>query len=427
MRRSKTTERASHQSAEAGEALVLRYLKHHKEETRSEIVDHYEVLVQRIARKYKGFDSLDDLVQVGTIGLLNALKKFDPTAGVRFTTYATYLISGEIKHYLRDRTQMIRHPAWLQELRHRVNRASNVLQQELGRPADEHELAGHLDVSVASIREVLSTQDMLKVASLDAAIHGDDDSETEIERLDAADFCVDQLTMEDRLVLEQAMSQLRDLEREVLILFHFHSMNQTEIAGKLAISGNYVSHILRQSLAKLRKILVAENERDRVLRRQASAVNYEVLDPLTGAYTEVFFRMRLEEEVHRATCEGTAVGVVTVNFSGLEALRNFYGEASINAFLSDATTFVRDNVRRLDLVCRFGETGFGIILPATGKTAVVAKDRLVNRLGEWLATRFVTDGAVRAELGHGSYPEEAPTARALLALATTRPPVADAA
>jgi RNA polymerase sigma-B factor len=198
--------------------------------------------VERTARKFSGVEAYDDLVSVGYIGLLNALTKFDPSAGVRFNTYATYLVAGEIKHYLRDRSQTIRQPAWLQELRTKVTRASASLQQSLGRTPTEREIAEEVGVSEASVREVIQTQEMLKVGSLDQPAPGDDEGSSEAEKLDAADFCPEQLSMEDRLLLETAMRQLRDLERQVLVLFHFDSLNQTEIANRLGISCNYVSH-----------------------------------------------------------------------------------------------------------------------------------------------------------------------------------------
>src|SRR6185503_19674571 len=154
------------------EGLVLRYVENPRPDLKDLIMVQYSSLVERVARKYAGIESQDDLVQVGYIGLLNALTKFDPDAGVRFNTYATYLVAGEIKHYLRDRSQTIRHPAWLQELRHKVGRAVSVLQQTLGRVPTEREIAEELQVSEASVHEVFATQEMLKVASLDAAPQG---------------------------------------------------------------------------------------------------------------------------------------------------------------------------------------------------------------------------------------------------------------
>lgn len=404
-----------------GEALVLRHLAERSRATQSAALTHFGPLIERIARKYSGLEPVEDLTQVGGIGLLNALEKFDPAANVKFSTYATYLVTGEIKHYLRDRSQTIRHPAWLQELRQRVNRTSNLLQQSLGRIPTASEIALQLALPESTVKEVLATQDTLRVSSLDAALGTDDDSDTELEKLDAADYCADQLTVEDRVVLEQALRQLRDLEREVLVLFHFHSMKQGEIAEHLGISANYVTHILRQSLTKLRKIFAADGEQDRVLKRQASVLSYEVIDPATGAYTEGFFQTRLKEEVHRASSDESAVGVVLIDFIGLQSLQSFYGPESVIDFLADATSFVRNNTRRLDLVCRRGPHGLGVILPSTGHNTVIAKDRLVGRLTDWLVSRFQSNGTIQVEMGHASFPEDGRSIASILTAASVTP------
>lgn len=134
------------------EGLVQRYIEKKSMDKpcgdlKDLIMVHYTGLVERTARKFAGIEPFEDLVQVGYIGLLNALSKFDPEAGVRFNTYATYLVAGEIKHYLRDKTQTIRQPAWLQELRHKVNKGATMLQSELGRVPTEREIAEAIGVS----------------------------------------------------------------------------------------------------------------------------------------------------------------------------------------------------------------------------------------------------------------------------------------
>ncbi len=405
------------------EGIVLRYLRDPRPDIKDLIMVQYASLVERIARRFSGIEPFEDLVQVGFIGLLNALSKFDPEAGVRFNTYATYLVAGEIKHYLRDRSQTIRHPAWLQELRHKVNRSMSVLTQSLGRTPTNREISEELGVSEQAVQEVFQTQEMLRVASLDAGGQGDDDGDTEGERLDAASFCPEQLSMEDRVVLEHAMRQLRDLERQVLLHFHFDAMNQTEIAAKLGISCNYVSHILRQSLAKLRKILTAEEEKDRLLRRQAEAVDYDVIDANTGAYTESYFRTRLEEELHRASAEEMTTSLVIINFKGLETMRQFYGDASVSDFLADAAEFLKSNVRRLDLVARYNSTGFAVILPSTGHGVNVVRKRLVDKASNWMSGKFVANGPVSVEIGQAVAPVDGRTGSEILKRMEMKPAI----
>lgn len=396
------------------EILVQRYMDDPRPELRDSIMLEFSSTVERIARRYCGIEPFEDLVQVGYLGLLNALSKFDAAAGVKFSTYANYLIAGEVKHYLRDKSQTIRQPAWMQEMRHKVTRAANMLQQSLGRLATAREISDYLNVPEGTVQDVFAAQELVRVASLDATVQQDDEGEADVDKLDAADFCPEQLSVEDRLLLEHAMSQLRDLEKQVLISFHFDSMNQTEIANKLGISCNYVSHILRQSLAKLRKILSDEAEKDRVLKREMEVTDYDVMDSQVGAYTEEFFRARLQEEFHRASSAEVELAIVRIEFKGLDALRRFYGQASVTDFVTDAAQFLRENVRRLDIVCRFGETGFGIILPSCGSNVALVRQRIVKRLTEWMSARYAQNSPLRVEVGFASYPDHARTAGDLL-------------
>ncbi len=399
------------------EGLVMRYLESPRPDLKDLIMVQYANLVERIARRFAGIEPMDDLVQVGFIGLLNALGKFDPNAGVRFNTYATYLVAGEIKHYLRDRSQTIRQPAWLQELRQKITKTQSGLQGRLGRLPTNREIAEELGVSESCVQEVFQANELLKVGSLDAAIQGDDDGTTEVERLDASDFCPEQLGVEDRLLLEHAMKELRDLERQVLVLFHFEAMNQTEIANQLNISCNYVSHILRQSLSKLRKVLSSEEQKDRILRRQTSTVTFEVIDEETGAYTEEYFRNRLEEEVHRASSHDSSVALVVVMFEGLQEMGRFYGSQSVNDFLIDAAEFLRDSFRRLDVVARYGKTGFVVILPSTGSTVSIVHHRLLQQTASWTKGRLTPAGNVRVHIGTACSPNDGKSASQLLAAA----------
>lgn len=399
------------------ESLVLRYLEEPRPELKDMIMVTYSGLVERTARKFSGIEAFEDLVQVGYIGLLNALAKYDATAGVRFNTYATYLVAGEIKHFLRDKSQTIRQPAWLQELRHRVNKAAAALQTELGRVPTEREIADSIGVSESSVHEVIVTQDLLRIGSLDSMNDSEDDGESEVDKIDAAQFSPEQLSVEDRVVLEDAMSQLRDLEKEVLSMFHFEALSQTEIASKLNISCNYVSHILRQSLSKLRKILTSEERKDRMLRGAELQADNDIIDGNSGAYTEAYFKSRLEEELHRASFDKTQVAVVLVQFTGLEGLRKFYGEQSILDFLADASDFFRENLRRLDVVARYGDHGFAIILPSGGKNVQFVKERLFTSLKDWVSGRYGTTGAVQILVGNAVCPENGKSSHDILRFA----------
>lgn len=401
------------------EALVQRYLADPRPDLKDLIIVHYSGMVERIARRYSGAEPLDDLVQVGFIGLLNALSKFDAQVGVQFNTYATHLIAGEIKHYLRDRSQTIRHPAWLQELRHKVNKAIQALQAELARVPTNREIAERCGISEDAVADVIASQETVRIASLDTTPGDDGEGDSDLEKLDAALSSVEQVSVEDRVLLETAMEQLRDLEREVLCLFHFDALSQTEIASRLGISCNYVSHILRQSLTKLRKILTAEERQEAALRANVKE-DRSVIDQETGIYDEDYFRARLSEEAHRAvSMEGTC-SVVLVEVEGLASLRNFYGDGTVRDFLIDVANFLKNSVRALDIVCRHGSSGFGVILPGTGPNAQAASDRLRKKVDQWLVTRMSGAGGISLRFGYASTPDDGRSGADLIKIALSR-------
>lgn len=397
------------------ELLVQRYLADPRPDLKDLILVHYSGLVERIARRFAGVEPLEDLVQVGFIGLLNALSKFDAQAGVRFNTYATHLVAGEIKHYLRDRSQTIRQPAWLQELRHKVNRGADLLQARLGRAPSEREIAEHLGVSEAAVLEVLQSQEMLKVGSLDSPGPVEEDGES--DGIDTGAPCVQQLTVEDRVVLGNAIRQLRELEQQVLVLFHFEAVSQTEIAHRLGISCNYVSHILRQSLAKLRRILGAEEEQEEATRREIPGA--DLVDVATGLYSEEYMRQRLQEETHRAASRDESFGLVLIELGGMGRLASYYGEAYARDVIAEFAEVLRSNTRRLDVVGRFGRAGFALILGPANVDTSAARLRIEGVVREWLGHRGIAQ-TVSIRIGHSAFPDEASHPSELIESATRR-------
>jgi RNA polymerase sigma-B factor len=398
--------------SDSAEALVREYLVSQNPRLRDSIIEACREMVERIARKYAGLEAQEDLVQVGFLGLLNALGMFEPSKGVRFTTYATHLVTGSIKHHLRDRAKIIREPAWLQEIRHKCNRASSQLQHQLGRPPSADEVASATGTPVETVREVIASEDLFRVTSLSPGTTVDDD---DTDEFDLADDCRELLSLEDRAVLEKAIGELRDIEQRVLTLFHVECLNQTEIAQRLGISGNYVSHILRQSLTKLRASLAREERLERHMQRQADHLSHDVIDEETDAYSEAHARARLDEECTKAARDGLEVAVVVLRFDGLDALRRFYGADAVRQFLADATVFIRACVRRLDIVGRMGETGFMVILPGTGQSASVVRERLGTRLRSWLRRPEGTAAGVKILIGQSLYPAAGRSAGKLLA------------
>ncbi len=235
--------------------LGARYLATRDPAVREEIVLACTPLVRRIVADFifSGVPG-DDLMQVGFIGLLNAVEMFDPTRGVKFVTYASHLIRGEIRHYLRDHRDTIRKPRWLQKLNHQIEAAAARYISEEGRFPPLEQLASELNVEEEGLLEALKTREVLRTISLEA------DEETGDLRVDRdrtrhKSPTATQLPLEDRIVLFEAMEKLNPLQRRVLYYLFFTDLTQMEAARRIGISQKHVSRVLANSLNKLRALL----------------------------------------------------------------------------------------------------------------------------------------------------------------------------
>jgi RNA polymerase sigma-B factor len=219
---------------------------------RDELVTIHLPLVQYLARRFRDRgEPLEDLVQVGTIGLIKAVDRFDPERGVEFSTYATPTIVGEIKRHFRDKGWAIRVPRRLQELRMSIGAATAELSQKSGRSPTVAELAEHIGVSEDDIIEGLEGAQAYSTSSLDAQVGGaDDDSPMLADRLGADD--PDLAGVEYRESLKPLLAALPARERRILVLRFFHGMTQSQIAEEVGISQMHVSRLLAKSLAQLR-------------------------------------------------------------------------------------------------------------------------------------------------------------------------------
>lgn len=227
-----------------------------RRELRDRLVTMNLPLVEHVARRFRDRgESHDDLVQVGTIGLIKAVDRFDLERGVEFSTYATPTIVGEIKRHFRDRGWAIRVPRRLQELRMSLNRATTDLTHRLGRSPTVHELATHLEITDEEILEGLESSQAYATSSLDA---GTDES--------GAPSLADTLGIDDeelegieyRESLRPLLAALPDRERQIIMLRFFHNMTQSQIADEVGISQMHVSRLLARSLAQLRAGLLAD-------------------------------------------------------------------------------------------------------------------------------------------------------------------------
>lgn len=228
--------------------------KQHKA-ARDALVALHLPLVEHFARRFldRG-EPLDDLVQVGSIGLIKAIDGFDVDRGVEFSTYASPTILGEIKRHFRDRGWAIRVPRRLQELRLSIVTATGELTQQLGRAPTVAELARRLEVSDEEIVDGLEAANAYTTLSLDG---GDDDDagwvEPKLSSLSADDDALDRV--ENRETIRPLLATLDPRERHIVVLRFFRGMTQSQIAAELGISQMHVSRLLARTLTRLRTSL----------------------------------------------------------------------------------------------------------------------------------------------------------------------------
>ena len=221
---------------------------------REELVRAHLPIVEYIARRFYGRgEPMADLIQVGSIGLINALDRFEPERGLEFTSYATPTIVGEIKRHFRDKGWMVRVPRRLQEVRGALGAASSELNQRLGRAPTVAELSRALDATPEEIVEAMESGNAYSPISIEAQT----DAATGwslADTLGAPDAALEQI--EYRESLRPLLAQLEDRERTILTLRFFHNRTQSQIAEEVGVSQMHVSRLLAKTLADLREKLV---------------------------------------------------------------------------------------------------------------------------------------------------------------------------
>ena len=231
--------------------LFRRYKEEGDMDAREKLVMSHLNLVRFLANKFKNRgEPIDDLMQVGYLGLLKAIDRFDPARGLEFTTYATPTIMGEIKRHFRDKGWSVRVPRRLQELSAKVNQATDELTTELQRSPTVEEIARYLDATVDEVLEAMESSSAYSSVPLEAPGSSDSgDAPSVLDRYASEDS--ELAFTDDRLVIEDALAGFSPREREVIELRFVKGMTQIEIAQKLGISQVQVSRLLRRTLKKI--------------------------------------------------------------------------------------------------------------------------------------------------------------------------------
>ena len=222
---------------------------------RDRLVEMHLPLVEYLARRFAGRgEPLDDLIQVGTIGLIKAVDRFDTDRGVEFSTYATPTVVGEIKRHFRDKGWTVRVPRRLQELRASLSSATSDLTQTLGRSPTVAELAEHLKIGEEEVLEGLESANAYTAVSIEAS-----DGEGGMSVADTLGG--DDLSLEGveyRESIKPLLDSLPPRERRILMLRFFGNLTQSQIAAELGISQMHVSRLLARTLAQLRERLMLD-------------------------------------------------------------------------------------------------------------------------------------------------------------------------
>jgi RNA polymerase sigma-B factor len=240
--------------------LLRRYHVEGDLAAREQLIEQYMSLVRSLARRYsyRG-EQLDDLVQIGAIGLIKAIDRFDMERGVELTTYATPNIIGEIKRHFRDKGWAVRVPRGLQELNVQLSRQIEELTVELGRSPTIPELAKAAGAEEEEVLEALESGRAYSSVSLSAA--GGQDEQGELDPLESLGAEEPQYEIsEDRAVLAPGFRVLDERERKILHLRFFSGLTQSQIAQQIGISQMHVSRLIRRALEKIREEIGSEVE-----------------------------------------------------------------------------------------------------------------------------------------------------------------------
>ena len=218
-------------------------------------------LVKNIAYKFKNSgEPLEDLEQLGYIGLINALNLYNQNKGVKFETYATWLISGEIRHYIRDKHQIIKIPHWITELNIKIDKFIVKYKEETKQIPSLKKIAEEFNLTEEGVKEVLKARDVVHLVSIDQDNRNYDYNEyPALEKIKNDHYKSFKLPIEDLIALDLALNKLKNLQRKVVNYIFIQDLTQAKIAKKLAISQRQVSRIKNEALKSLKKEIEKDN------------------------------------------------------------------------------------------------------------------------------------------------------------------------
>lgn len=248
------TSTATHAVNEQHEQELWRRVATQRDQrAREELVRIYLPMARRMAGRYAGVvEPYDDLVQVASVGLLNAIDRYDLDRGTPFVGFAKPTIMGELKRYFRDKVWTIRVPRVLHDRMAAIDSATEELTEELSRPPSPREIAAHLQMDVGDVLETLAAEENRRPLGLETQIQGEEGEGPKTpEWIGHVDEGYE--LVEDRLTVESVLPGLDEREREVLRLRFVEDLPQSKIAARIGCSQMHVSRLLRSTLKRLRE------------------------------------------------------------------------------------------------------------------------------------------------------------------------------
>lgn len=237
--------------------LMFEYCKSRDITLRNELLNHYLFIAEIAAKKFvgRGVD-YDDLLQVASLALIRALERYDCKRNVKFGSFATPSVIGEIKNYFRDRSRSIRLPRRATELLKKLYEVQELLTIRMDRPPRPDEIAREMDVPVETVYELMEVKASSQILSLDETVQGQDGERSLADLIGTESE--EYISIENADFLKRSLSQLTEEERGVLIERYVNHKSQRSIAEDLGVSQMYVSRLERRVLTKLREKLAVE-------------------------------------------------------------------------------------------------------------------------------------------------------------------------
>ena len=238
------------------EGLLVTYAETGSPEALDELVRRNQNLLHHILKRFAyASEPYEDLLQVANLGLIKAAQRFDVDRGVKFSTYATAIVDGELRHHLRD-SLLMRQPRWVKKVYGEIQAKSSELLRKLGRPPEISELAQALNINEAGILEVTNLYARIELHGRNEPFApGEMDPRADRGRVHSLRQESFALPIEDRITLYDALDKLSAFQRRLIYLLFFKDLTQTEVADELGLTQKKVSRESIKALDRLKQLL----------------------------------------------------------------------------------------------------------------------------------------------------------------------------